>query len=153
MENHNEYSTSSDQSSEASSSSEVSSISDREIVEAVFGEWYSSLKKDEIVLWADEAMNDAEILSGKIFGRITSEEDAMEKAEAVWIELDWCGDDIKNERPYTTIFYDEYGVWLVDSFLMRGVINSESNPFPVPGSGYCAIIRKSDGKVLAAWIS
>jgi len=155
VENPDQYSTSGSQSSEASSSPEVPAKSDREIVEIIFSEFYQEFKKDQIVIWADEAMDNAEIFSGKLFGSITSKEDAMEKAEAVWIEIGWCGGDIKDERPHTTKFYDEYGVWLVDSFSLRGVINSESNPFPVPvpGSGLCAIMRDSDGKVLATWIS
>jgi len=138
----------------ASSSPEVPAKSDREIVEAVFSEIYQNFKRDQIVIWTDEAMDAAEMLSGKLFGRITSKEDAMEKAEAVWIEIGWCGGDIKDERPHTTKFYDEYGVWLVDSFSLRGVTNSEGNPFPVsvPGSGLCTIMRIIDGKVLAVWL-
>jgi len=140
--------------SRASSSPEVPTKLDREIVEIIFSEWYPSFEKDQIVIWADEAMDDAEILSGKLFGRITSEEDALDKAEAVLIEIGWCGDDIKDERPHTAKFYDEYGVWLVDTFTLRGVINSEDNPHPisVPGSGLCTIMRITDGKVLAVWL-
>lgn len=145
----------------ASSSPEILTKSDREIVEAVFSEWYLSLKKNEIVLWANDAMETAEELSGKLFGKITSEEDAKEKAEAVCVELGWSNDvelswsnDIEDKNPYKIKFYDEYGVWMVDSFSPSNGVDSEGREYPAPpGSGYCTIMRKSDGKVLAAWIS
>lgn len=141
------------QSSQASSTEGIVK-SDREIVEIVLSEMYMNTKKDNIVNYTDEAMETAVELSKKSFGEILSEEDAMEKAETVWIELCWSDDNIKNDRPHTTKFYEEYGVWLVDTFTLRSVVNEEGNsaPVPVPGSGYCIIMRKADGKVLAVWM-
>ncbi len=158
MRSSDKYPTSGNQSSGADSSTETIAQSDRQIVEAVLNEWYPTwykeLTKDEIVDEADYAMESVAELSGKLFGSITSEEDAMEKAEAAWMEIGW-GDDIKDERPHATKFYEKYGVWLVDTFSERYApdgFNSEGNPYMVPGSGLCAIMRESDGKVLAAWL-
>ncbi len=87
----------SSESFEASSSPEIVSKSEREIVEAVFVEWYPHFKKDEIINWAVDSMETAEELSKKQFGEITSEEDAIEKAKAVWAELDWAK-EFPNEK-------------------------------------------------------
>ena len=152
MENPDKYSTSNSQSWETSRPDDVVEKSDRQIVEAIFNEWYPSLKKDEVASWADEAMEIVMELSGKLFGRIISEEDAMEKAQAVWIKLGWL-DDIKDKKTYKAEFYNEYGVWMVDSFYQQYDNDSPSPYDVVPGSGYCTIMRKSDGKVLAAWVS
>jgi len=126
--------------------------SDRQIVEAVLSEWYTILKKDEVVLWADDAMETAAELSEKLFGSVISEEDAMEKAQAVWIELGWQS-NIEDRNTYKAVFYDAYGVWMVDSFYQEYDAVSPSPYDVVPGSGYCVIMREADGEVLAAWIS
>ena len=156
MENPDQYSTGGSQSSEASSSAEAIAKTEEQIVKAILSEWYPSFKKDEIAIWADDAMEDAAELSGKVFGSIISEEDAMEKAQAVWIELGWQGDieNIKKDKKkYKAEFFNEYGVWMVDSFYQQYDAVSPSSYDVVPGSGYCAIMRKSDGKVFAAWLS
>ena len=146
------YYTSGSQSSELGSTTEETTKADRQIVEVIFSEWYPSMKKDEIVIWADEAMGNADILSGNIFGSIISEDDVMEKAQAAWIELGWLN-DVEDKETYKAEFYDEYDVWMVDSFYQQHGVDSQSTPYAVPGSGLCIIMRKTDGKVLAVWIS
>ena len=139
---------------QASSSAEATAKrwTDRQIVKAVFWEWWPSLKEDNVDTLVDEVMEMATELSGTLFGRIISEEDAIRKAQAAWIALGWASSyENADESRYRADFYNGFGVWMVDSFFQPRGSGADGIPYPVPGSGYCIIMRKSDGKVLAVW--
>lgn len=136
--------------SEASSSPEVPAKSDREIVEAVWTEIQGtdSVWDGEGIDYIGEDMKLAEALSGKLFGSITSEEDAKEKGSAAIIELNGSSES-ENERPFEAKFFEKYNVWLVNGTPPLGYVDSEGKEYPVPCSLPYVIMRKSDGKVLA----
>lgn len=138
----------------ASSLPKVPIKSDREIVEAVWNEIHGtdSVWDGEGIDYIGEDMKLAEALSGKLFGSITSEENAKEKGRAAIIELSGSSES-ENEmykRPFEAKFYDKYDVWMVNGTLPSGGVDSESRACPpVPCSVPYVIMRKSDGKVLA----
>lgn len=147
MENPKKPSTNRSQSSEESSSIETNEMSDREIVEAVWNEIQGtdSVWNGEGIDYIGEDMKLAEALSGKLFGSITSEEDAKEKGRAAIIEIEGAYEG--SERPFSAKFYEKYDVWLI-----RGTLpgqDEQGNPLAVPGSVPYVIMRTSDGKVLA----
>ena len=111
MENPDQYSTGGSQSPESSGSLEVPAKSDREIVEAVWNEIQrtDSVWDGEGINYIGEDMKLAEALSGKLFGSITSEEDAKEKAIATWIELG----TMSIRQPINATLYEEYDAWLL----------------------------------------
>ena len=127
--------------------------SDKQIVEAVYADYYKHIKADEITDSAAAAMSRAEELPNRYLGRITSEEDAKEKAEAVWREKDSGILEYtkkifeKQKQPYLeTSFYEKYDVWVVRT--RTGGITEDGKSFGLTGV-LEIVIRESDGKVLA----
>lgn len=151
-------STSSSQSSEASSSTEateITTISDKQIIEAILTDFHSFLSKEDITKYVDEAISRTGKLSDRYLGSIPSEENAKVKAEAVWIEIDkGIFENFKekhgNEKqPYIeAFFYEKYDVWYLKT-ITSGIME-DGQAYGVTG-GFQIVIRKSDGKVLAAW--
>lgn len=152
MEDPDQYFTSSSQSSEASNSPEVPIKSDREIVEAVWNEIHgtASLWNGEGIDYIGEDMKLAEALSGKLFGSITSEEDAKAKGKAAIIELNGPSENEMYKRPFEAKFYENYDVYMVNGTPPPEGVDSEGREYPPPPSSVpYVIMRKSDGKVLA----
>ena len=149
--------TSSVQSSEASSPTEGTEFtvtSDKQIVEAFLAEYFEYRRKDS-AKYADEVMSQAEKLTDRYLGSVTSEEDAKEKAEAVWMEINkGFFEDIKEtfksgKQPYIeATFYEKYDFWYLNTPISG--ITEDGVSFGITG-GCQIIIRKSDGKVLAVW--
>lgn len=149
-------STSSGQVSGANSptkATEATAYSDKQIIEAVFADYYKYSKTDEIADSAAGAMGRAEELPDKYLGGITSEEDAKKKAEAVWTEIDrGIFEDIKEtferlNQPYIeAVFYEEFDVWVART--CTSGITEDGKSFALTGL-FEIVIRKSDGKVLA----
>lgn len=115
----------------------------------------------------DYMISKAEMLSDRVLGKITSEEDAIEKARAVLIELgmsDWIertesefveigGEKVKYQRrgkPYSVEFYDEYDVYYVVPNPPSG-ITEDGRGVDTPAMPPYVIMRKSDGKVLGVF--
>lgn len=134
-------------------STESAIYSDKQIVEAVFADYYKYSKADEIADSAAGAMRRAEELSNRYLGGITSEEDAKKKAEAVWTEIDSGVLEYTKEiferlnQPYIeAVFYEKYDVWVARTCTSGTTEDGES--FALTGL-FEIVIRKSDGKVLA----
>lgn len=130
------------------SSTEAIAKSDREIVEGVWNEidGTDSVWDGEGIDVVGEDMKLAEALSGKLFGSITSEEEAKEKGRAAIIELN--GVPVE-ERTYEAKFFEKYDAWMVNGTLPPGGIDEQGRPYAVPGSVPYVIMRSSNGKVLA----
>ncbi len=109
----------------------------------------------------------AEELSERVLGEIISEEDAVEKARSVLIELglsDWIertesefveidGEKVRYQRrnePYSVTFYDEYDACCVVPNAPSG-ITEDSRGVDTPAMPPYVIMRKSDGKVLGVF--
>ena len=149
MENSDGHSVNEGQSSQTSSSTTTAAESEEQIVRAIL------IDIHEIPMQGNGSIDVytefAKVLSGKLFGSITSEEDAKEKAIAAWIEL---GEIVEPPKlPINAKLYDEYDAWLLwESSLDSTYTDSEGFVYPPPpGSVLYIIIRKSDGKVLASW--
>ena len=103
---------------------------------------------------------EAKKLSGELFGRITSEEDAKEKATAVLIELLWSANGTPDEieesiwrnRPINTRLYEEHDAWLVWGTHPMQTL-PDGREVPVPSTVPYLILRQSNGEVLAVWPS
>lgn len=112
----------------------------------------------------DYMISKAEMLSERVLGEITSEEDAIEKARAVLIELgasDWIertesefveidGEKVRYQRrnkQYSVEFYDEYDACWVMPNPPSG-ITEDGRGVDTPAMPPYVIMRKSDGKVL-----
>jgi len=101
---------------------------------------------------------EAEKLSGKLFGRITSVEDAKEKATAALIELLWCEQGEPDEmeeslwrnRPINTRLYEEHDAWLVWGTHPVQTL-PDGREVPVPSTVPYLVMRQSNGEVLAVW--
>ena len=137
-----------------SSSPEVPAKSDREIVEAIWNEidGTDSVWDGEEIDFIGEEMKRAEVISGKLFGGIISEEDAKEKGKAAIIELNGSSEseDEQYKRPFEAKFYEKYDVWFVNGTPTPGYVDSEGREYPPPPASVpYIIIRSSDGKVLA----
>lgn len=77
--------------------------------------------------------------TNKNLGSIYDAEDAIAKAETIWIEM--YGKRIKQEKPYQ-VFYDEKEkVWLIHGSLRSNMMGGVSN----------ILIENDTGKVLAIW--
>lgn len=134
-------------------STESAIYTDKQIVEAVFADYYKYSKTDEIGDSAAGAMGRAEELSNRYLGGITSEEDAKKKAEAVWTEIDSEILEYTKEiferlnQPYIeTVFYEKYDVWVARTCTSGITKDGESLAL----TGLLEIVmRKSDGKILA----
>lgn len=116
----------------------------------------------------DIMISKAEMLSERVLGEITSEEDAIEKARAVLIELgvsDWIertesefveidGEKVKYQRtnePYSVAFYDKYDACWVMPNPPSG-ITEDGRGVDTPAMPPYVIMRVSDGKVLGAFV-
>jgi len=117
----------------------VTAKSDRQIVEAILIDmgWNEI---DINILDLDIVIGSAEKLTDRYLGRVTSEEDAREKAEVAWLYTDESK-GIMHYKPFYVEFYDKYGVWFVEERL----------PPNVPGEAAWIMIRGSNGKVLAVF--
>lgn len=149
-------STNDNQPSEANSpmqATEPAAYSDKQIVEAVFADYYEYSKADEIADTAAAAMRRAEKLPDRYLGSVTSEDDAKEKAEGIWSEiergmLEYTREIFENlNQPYIeTTFYETYDVWVART--CTSGITEDGKSFGLTGV-LEIVIRKSDGKVLA----
>ena len=116
----------------------------------------------------DIMISKAEMLSERVLGEITSEEDAIEKAREVLIELgalDWIeraesefveidGEEVKYQRanePYSVAFYDKYDACRVMPNPPLG-ITEDGRGVDTPAMPPYVIMRVSDGKVLGAFV-
>jgi lipoprotein len=126
---------------EAETTQEVSGYTERQIVEAICVEFLGGMHEPYTVLGenselieyendADYLIHKAETIEERYLGKISGEEDAIEKARSVWKEIldpkfierveseyvDVDGVKMKFERrnpPYIAEYYDEYDVWYV----------------------------------------
>ena len=131
---------------------EPAAYSDKQIVEAVYTDYYGFSKKDN-VYYANLATSKAEKLPDRYLGSITSEEDVKEKAEAVWTEIDsgilkYTKKVFENDKQsyIVTSFYNNYDVWFART--RTSGITEDGESFGLTG-GFSIVLRKSDGKVLA----
>ena len=148
------------QSSEISNptkATESTAFSDKQIVEAVYTDYYGSklykYNKEDSVDDAISTMRRAEELHDRFLGGVISEEDAKEKAEAVWTKINsGMFKSIKKtfeseKQPYIeAVFYEDYGVWFARTPISGTTEDGVS--FGLTG-GFEIVIRKTDGKVLA----
>lgn len=155
MKNPEGMESSSNSTSEVSSPTKATEFTDKQIVEAVFAEYYEYSKADEIADSAAVAMSRAEKLPDRYLGSVASEEEAKEKAEAVWMEIDSEILEYTKEiferlkQPYIeTSFYEQYDVWVART--CTSGITEDGEKFGLTGV-LEIVIRKSDGKVLAVW--
>lgn len=139
----------------------------RQILEAICIDMYGTVppfsEDDDHV---DYLMNTAKYISEEPLGSIADNEDAIEKARAVWIEylgsdyieniesdyIEVNGEPMHYERenpPYKVNYYDEYDVWFVKPIYPSG-IREDGVCFVSPGTDPYLIIRGSDGKILGA---
>lgn len=149
-------------------STESDKLAERKIVEdvekAMYGGYYEQFLVDNTV---EYMMDMAEKLSERVLGEITSEEDAIEKAKAVLIELgmsDWIertesefveidGEKVKYQRrnkSYSVEFFDEYDACQVVPNPPSG-ITEDGRDIDTPAMPPYVIMRKSDGKVLGVF--
>ena len=131
---------------------EPAAYSDKQIVEAIYTDYYGFSKKD-IVYYANLAISKAEELPDRYLGSITSEEDAKEKAEAVWTKIGGgMFESLKSEHGnekqplIEASFYKKYDVWFVRT--RTSGVTKDGIAYGLTG-GFDIVIRKSDGKVLA----
>lgn len=146
-------------------STESDKLAERKIVEdvekAMYGGYYEQSLVDDTV----EYMTDrAEELSERVLGEIISEEDAVEKARSVLIEMgesdliertesefvEIDGQKVKYQRsnkPYSVEFFDEYDACWVKPNSPSGV-TEDGKGIDSPSMMPYVIMRKSDGKVL-----
>ncbi len=132
-----------------------------DVCNAIYGGYYEQSVVDNTVEYITDM---AEELSERVLGEITSEEDAIEKARAVLIELgmsDWIeraesefveidGEKVKYQRrnkPYSVRFFDEYDACWVMPNPPSG-ITEDGRGVDTPAMPPYVIMRKSDGKVL-----
>lgn len=116
----------------------------------------------------DIMISKAEMLSERVLGEITSEEDAVEKARAVLTELGLSdviertesefveidGEKVRyqrNNEPYSVEFFDEYDAYWVKPNSPSG-ITEDGRKIASPSMMPYVIMRKSDGKVLGAFV-
>lgn len=122
-----------------------STKSNRQIVEAIFYEIYL-----DDVDGVDFAMNEADKLPNKYLGKITSEEDAKEKAEIAWKKIG--GNEYTNdEKPYEAKYYKKYDAWLINGTLNGFGTDSSGREYATPGGVDLIILKASNGEVLAVW--
>ena len=127
--------------------SEDASEEEKQIVNAIIFGGRNMNDSDSL----DFSIRYAEKLLNRYLGKITSEEDAKEKAEIGWNQLEefTVNEDMK---PFVARFIDEYGVWYITGKQIENTgINSEGKSYWIPYSTSQIIIRESDGKVLAIW--
>lgn len=148
---------------------ESAELIERQIVEdvcnAIYGNYYEKSVIDDTIMHLTDS---AEKLSERVMGEITSEEDAIEKARAVLIELgvsDWIertesefieidGEKVKYQRsnePYSVAFYDEYDACRVVPNPPAG-ITEDGRGIDTPALPPYVIMRISDGKVLGVFV-
>ncbi|MDE6787923.1 MAG: hypothetical protein K2J47_01200 [Ruminococcus sp.] len=145
-------------------SAESDESAERQLLRDIeFNELHSSFE-DTI----DIMISKAEMLSERVLGEITSEEDAIEKARAVLIELgvsDWIertesefveidGEKVKYQRtgePYSVAFFDKYDACWVMPNPPSG-ITEDGRGVDTPAMSPYVIMRVSDGKVLGAFV-
>lgn len=144
---------------------ELSEMNERQLlIEIYCNELHGSSEDTNTI---DYMISRADKLSERVLGEITSEEDAVEKAKTVFIELglsDWIeraesefveidGEKIKYQRrnkPYSVKFYDEYDACWVMPNPPAGV-TEDGKEIDTPAMPPYVIIRKSDGKILGAF--
>lgn len=80
-----------------------------------------------------------EFPSEKILGEISDEKSAKESAQTLFCEI--YGESVKSQRPFTVAFDEKNQVWLIQGTLSENY----------DGGSPHALIKKSDGKVLAVW--
>ncbi len=149
-------------------STESDESAERKIVEDVEKAMYGGYYEQSVVDNTVEYMTDrAEELSERVLGEIISEEDAIEKARSVLIELgnsDWLertesefveidGEKVKYQRrnkPYSVEFFDEYNACRVMPNPPSG-ITEDGRGVDTPAMPPYVIMRKSDGKVLGVF--
>jgi len=145
---HAEPHSSTNSSQSKTSSSVESTESNKQIVYDLFNKLY--IYEDDGDTAADFAIGEADKLSDKCLGKITSEEDAKEKAEVTWMKIDGYG-DAKGEKPYDATYYKEYDVWLIHGALNTPSTDSSGRKYAIPGGVDYIIMRASNGEVLAVW--
>ena len=137
--------------SKASSSPEVPVKSDEQIVKAILfdiGETSMPDDGDSVDFYTEFA---AKKLSGKLFGRITSEEDVKEKAIAALNEMSEI-EEPPERRPINAKFYKECDAWVVWESHLSSYTDSNGFEYPPPPHSVpYIIIRNSNGKILAVW--
>lgn len=80
--------------------------------------------------------------SKETVGSIKSAEDAVQKAESVWLKL--YGESVKKQKPYQ-VFYDaQSGVWLIQGTFKRYLLSKKGGVAKI-------LIKHSTGEVLAVW--
>lgn len=80
-------------------------------------------------------------------GPIDNADTAKKKAESFWISV--FGEDIKGQKPYYCFYDDEAGVWHITTKKAFRHIWEKNRK----GGGTAHLIVRSDGKVLASWLS
>lgn len=148
---------------------ESAELIERQIVEdvcnTIYDNYYEKSVIDDTIMHLTDS---AEKLSERVMGEITSEEDAIEKARAVLIELGvsgWIertesefieidGEKVKYQRtsePYSVTFYDEYNACWVMPNPPCG-ITEDGRGIDTPALPPYVIMRISDGKVLGVFV-
>ena len=115
----------------------------------------------------DHLIDSTDLLSEKVLGKITSEEDALKKGKDVLIEIkgqeyidehesDYFlqnGENVKFIRdnpPFIAKYYDEYDIWQVIAVLRTGK-TEDGNTVVTTGTSPYVLIRGSDGKVVGIY--
>ena len=115
----------------------------------------------------DHLVDSTDLLSEKVLGQITSEEDAIQKGRNVLIEIkgqeyidehesDYITQNdeqvklIRDNPPYITKYDDEYDIWQVISVLRTGKTEA-GNRVITPGTSPYVLIRGCDGKVVGIY--
>ena len=78
--------------------------------------------------------------SEKNVGSITDANDAIQKAQVIWIEI--YGEDVKEQKPYQVSYDDQNAVWLVE-----GTLKGRRQK----GGVAKILIEGQSGDVLAVW--
>ncbi len=115
----------------------------------------------------DHLIDSTDLLSEKVLGIITSEEDALKKGKDVLIEIkgqeyidehesDYClhnGEKVKFIRdnpPFIAKYYDEHDIWQVIAVLRTGK-TEDGNTVVTTGTSPYVLIRGNDGKVVGIY--
>lgn len=144
---------------------ESSENTEKQIIEAVCIDIYGYVPGSyEYENHADYLMKTAETISDNYLGKITSEEDVIEKTKAVCLErglnnidseyIEVGGVKMKYERdnpPFNVKYYEEFDTWFISPNPPSG-IREDGVKFSVPAMPMYLIIRGSDGKILGALI-
>lgn len=77
--------------------------------------------------------------SEESLGSISNAEDAITKAETVWVKI--YGNQVKDEKPYKVFYDKENQIWLITGSL---------RPNTLGGVAYI-LLENDTGKVLAVW--